>query len=659
VEKLGDTADPRSISLIAIHTAGIPTVFPPEAIALAEGAQPVQLGERTDLRELPLVTIDGADARDFDDAVWAEPDGDPANEGGWHIVVAIADVSWYVRPGDALDEEARRRGNSVYFPDRVVPMLPEALSNELCSLKPDVERACLAVHMWLDKDGRKLRHRFVRGLMRSVARLTYEQVQKAADGRPDAATKPLADGVIRPLYGAYGALDRERRKRGTLELDLPELRVVIGGDGHVEGIAPRARLDSHKLIEEFMIAANVAAAETLEQMRQPCMYRVHDAPDPARVEALRQFVEGLEDAGLTLPRGQSVRPRQFNQLLRRAEDTPYRAVVNELVLRSQAQAVYAPVNIGHFGLALKRYAHFTSPIRRYADLLVHRALVAGCRFGEGGLPPVDPADFAATGEHISETERRAAGAERSAIDRYVVAFLADKVGATFAGRIVGGTRAGLFVRLTETAADGLVPMGSLPGDFYVVDENRHRLVGRRWAASTRSATPSRHASPRRIPSPAAFFSSWSRVRISAARPFRRDTARARSTARAGRRAGGFPAAGAAEEPEQKISLHRCTAPGVRALTVSPIWGLPIPPVAPQHRRVPERLNAYHRACPPFARAAGCAGEVHWRGGVHAGFASRLLAAMPRLRRRSPLPRLCQAGADLHRLRDRPPPVPRR
>jgi ribonuclease R len=480
VERLGDTADPRSISLIAIHEAGIPTVFPPEAIAVAEGAQPVELGERTDLRDIPLVTIDGADARDFDDAVWAEPDSDPENPGGWHVIVAIADVSWYVRPGEALDEEARRRGNSAYFPDRVVPMLPEALSNELCSLKPDVERACLAVHMWLDAEGRKRRHRFVRGLMRSAARLTYEEVQNAADGRPDAKTRPLVETIIKPLYGAYRALDRERRKRGTLELDLPELRVVIGSDGHVEKIAPRARLDSHKLIEEFMIAANVAAAETLEQVRQPCMYRVHDAPDPARVEALRQFLEGLEDAGLTLPRGQSIRPRQFNQLLHKAEDTAYGPVINELVLRSQAQAVYAPVNIGHFGLALTRYAHFTSPIRRYADLLVHRALVAGLNLGEGGLPPVEPADFAATGEQISQTERRAAGAERSATDRYLVAFLADKVGATFSGRIVGATRAGLFVRLNETGADGLVPMRSLPNDFYVVDENRHRLVGRRW-----------------------------------------------------------------------------------------------------------------------------------------------------------------------------------
>jgi ribonuclease R len=480
VERLGDTSDPRSISLIAIHSQGIPTVFAPEAIALAEAAAPVALGSRTDLRAIPLVTIDGADARDFDDAVFAEPDRDPANPGGWHLLVAIADVSWYVRPGDALDEEARRRGNSVYFPDRVVPMLPEALSNELCSLKPAVERACLAVHMWIDAEGRKLRHHFVRGLMRSSARLTYEEVQRAIDGQADTATRTLLDPVIRPLYGAYAALDRERRRRGTLELDLPELRVVLGADGHVERIAPRARLDSHKLIEEFMIAANVAAAETLEAQRQPCMYRVHDAPDPARVESLRQFLLGLEEIGLVLARGQVVRPRHFNQLLHRAAETNYAAVVNELVLRSQAQAVYAPVNLGHFGLALHRYAHFTSPIRRYADLLVHRALVAGGKLGEGGLTPTDPAEFAATGEHISATERRAAAAERSAIDRYIVAFLADAVGATFAGRVVGATRAGLFVRLHETGADGLIPISTLPQDFYVVDEQRHRLVGRRW-----------------------------------------------------------------------------------------------------------------------------------------------------------------------------------
>jgi len=363
-----------------------------------------------------------------------------------------------------------------------VPMLPEALSNELCSLKPDVDRACLAAHLWIDRDGRLVRHRFVRGLMRSAARLTYTQVQAALDGTTDATTGKLLDPVLRPLHRAYQALDRARRQRGTLDLDLPERKVVLDATGHIARIEPRPRYDSHKLIEEFMIAANVAAAETLERLRLPCMYRIHDAPDPMKLGALREFLQELHIPGLTLAKGQVVRPRHFNQILERAAGTPQAAMINMLVLRSQAQAVYSPDNIGHFGLALQRYAHFTSPIRRYADLLVHRALIAGHRW-EGGDPfAPDPEDFAATAEHISMTERRAAGAERSAMDRYTAAYLAERVGATFAARVNGVTRAGLFVTLDESGADGLVPISTLPGDFYVHDEKRHRLVGRRTRA---------------------------------------------------------------------------------------------------------------------------------------------------------------------------------
>ncbi len=481
IERIGDSGDPRSFSLIAIHAHGIPTGFPAEAVAHAEKARPVALGARTDLRDVPLVTIDGADARDFDDAVWAAPD--PEHEGGWHVLVAIADVAWYARPGDALDRAARERGNSVYFPDRVVPMLPEALSNELCSLKPGVERACLAVHLWLDGDGRVRRHRFVRGLMRSAARLTYEEVQTAIDGQPNEATRPLMERVLRPLYGAWRAFDRARRQRGTLDLDLPERRILLDPRGRVARIEPRQRLDSHRLIEEFMIAANVAAAEELERLKQPCMYRVHDQPDPAKLAALRAFLDGLGIHGLTLAKGQSVRPHHFSEILRRAAGTPYAQLVNELVLRSQAQAVYSPINLGHFGLGLRRYAHFTSPIRRYADLLVHRAVIAGHDFGLGALPAAEAAGFTETGEHISMTERRAAAAERSAIDRYTAAFLAERVGASFAGRVSGVTRAGLFVTLAETGADGLIPMRRLPDDYYEHDETHHRLVGRRWGRS--------------------------------------------------------------------------------------------------------------------------------------------------------------------------------
>ncbi len=476
VERIGHIDDPRAASLIAVYGHDIPTEFSETAIAEAEAARPVPLGERTDLRQIPLVTIDGADARDFDDAVWAEPDPDPQNPDGWHLIVAIADVAHYVQPGEALDQEARRRGNSVYFPDRVVPMLPENLSNNLCSLRPNEERACMAAHLWIDRHGAKRRHRFLRGLMRSAARLTYEQVQATRDGAPDEATQPLLASVIAPLYGAYEALAEARRRRGTLDLDLPERRVILGADGRIERIEARARLDSHRLIEEFMIAANVAAAETLEERRQPAMYRVHDAPDPAKTEALRQFLETID---LSLAKGQVIRPKMFTRLLEQAAGTPYAEMVNELVLRSQAQAVYSPQNIGHFGLALSRYAHFTSPIRRYADLLVHRALLSGLKLGEGGLPPGVEDAFEEIGAHLSATERRAAAAERDAVDRYTAAYLSDRVGQVLMGRISGVTRFGLFVTLIDSGADGLVPISTLGGEYWDHDESRHALVGRR------------------------------------------------------------------------------------------------------------------------------------------------------------------------------------
>jgi ribonuclease R len=482
VERLGPHGGARSASLLSIHEHDIPMGFDAEAQALAAAAQPVGLAGRTDLRSLPLVTIDGEDARDFDDAVMAEPDPDANNPGGFVLWVAIADVAHYVRPGDGLDRAAYWRGNSVYFPDRVVPMLPEALSNGLCSLKPREDRGCLAVRMVINAEGRKLRHRFMRGLMRSTARLTYEQVQAAADGKPDEMLQPLMTPVVEPLYAAFRALLAARLRRGTLDLDLPERRILLDERGEVSRIEPRQRLDSHRLIEEFMVAANVAAAETLERARRPCMYRVHDAPDAAKVEALREFVATL---GFNLAKGQVLRPKMFTQLLERAKGSPFAEMIHELVLRSQSQAVYSPVNLGHFGLALARYCHFTSPIRRYSDLLVHRSLIDGCHLGEDGLPP-DAADrFQAIGEHISTTERRAAAAERDAADRYIAGFLAKRVGDILAGRVTGVSRFGLFVRLADTGADGLVPISSLPSDFYDHDERDHALVGRRWGRTYR------------------------------------------------------------------------------------------------------------------------------------------------------------------------------
>ncbi|MFQ5955918.1 MAG: ribonuclease R [Kiloniellales bacterium] len=475
VERLGRFGEARAVSRIAIHEHDIPTEFTAEALTLAAAAKPVDVCGRVDLRRLPLVTIDGADARDFDDAVWAEPDPDPGNPGGWHLVVAIADVAWYVRPGDAIDQCAYARGNSVYFPDRVVPMLPEALSNDLCSLKPGADRACLAVDLWIDAGGRLKRHRFVRGLMCSAARLRYDQVQRARDGRPDRSTRRLMDQVIAPLYGAYEALARARARRGTLDLEIPERQVVLDPDGRVAGIVPEPRHHSHRLIEEFMIAANVAAAQTLARRRRACMYRVHDAPDPAKIEALRQVLGGL---GYRLVKGQGIKPRHFAGILERTDGRSEAALIHQLILRSQAQASYSPDNIGHFGLALGRYAHFTSPIRRYADLLVHRALIAALGLGEGAQPAGAEAQFAEAGLHISLTERRAVAAERAVVDRYLAAFLADRLGAEFSGRISGVTRFGLFVTLDETGADGLVPMRSLADDSYRHDSRRHRLVGR-------------------------------------------------------------------------------------------------------------------------------------------------------------------------------------
>ena len=474
-KSIGAADDPGAISLIAIHAHDIPTIFPREALAQAEKAKPVTLGGREDLRQIPLVTIDGADARDFDDAVFAEPDPDPANAGGWHIIVAIADVAHYVHAGDPLDREAEKRGNSTYFPDRVVPMLPEALSNGLCSLRPDEDHPCLAVHMWIDKEGQKRDHRFLRGIMRSHARLTYESVEAARKGESDDDTTRLADQIA-ALYGAFKALAKAKKARHALDLDLPDFQIVLDDNGQISSIEPKMRLDSHRLIEEFMILANVAAAETLEKKKTPCMYRIHEPPGLSKIEPLRDFLDSL---GYKLAAGTAVRPEHFSRILDRAHGTEHMSLVSEIILRSQSKAEYNPNNAGHFGLALSRYAHFTSPIRRYSDLLVHRALIDAERLGKDGLGDGATARFAEIGEFISKTERRSEAAERDANDRYTVAYLAEKVGATFHGRINGATRFGLFVTLKDTGADGLIPIRSLGDDYYIHDETHHCLRGRK------------------------------------------------------------------------------------------------------------------------------------------------------------------------------------
>ena len=496
ISKLGRADDPRSASLIAAHVSGTPMGFSPEALAEADKARAPGLGARSDFRDLPLVTIDPPDARDHDDAVFAEPDSDPKNPQGWVVWVAIADVSAFVRPGSALDREAREKGNSVYFPDRVEPMLPEALSAGLCSLSEGELRACIAVRMVFDADGRKRAHRFQRGLMQSRASLTYEQAQAGIDGDQDAVSGQVLSEVLRPLWGAFAALTRARNMRSPLAIASVERRIVLDDAGKVASIQPRAALEAHKLIEEFMIQANVCAAETLERRRSPIIYRVHDAPTADKLESLKDFLATLD---IPWTSGEAARTSRFNRLLESTKAGPHAEIVNEVVLRTQMQAIYSTENVGHFGLNLDRYAHFTSPIRRYADLTVHRSLISALGLGEDGLAASDIAKLADTAEHITMTERRAMAAEREAGERYIAAFLADHVGATFAGAITGVTRFGLFVRLAQTGADGLAPISTLGDEYFVHDEQTHSLVGERtgvrWRLGAKVEVRLREATP--------------------------------------------------------------------------------------------------------------------------------------------------------------------
>ncbi len=474
VERLGDPTAPKAVSLIAIHQHGIPDDFPDKVIDEADKAKPVGLKGREDLRDMPLLTIDPSDARDHDDACYAHADDDPKNPGGHVIWVAIADVAAYVQPGTALDREARKRGNSSYFPDRVVPMLPDRLSGDLCSLHEGVPRACIAVRMQIDAEGNKIGHRFVRGLMRSAASLHYAEVQEAIDGNPNDRTGPLLETVLKPLYAAYAALKTARGVRQPLELDLPERKIVLSDTGEVTSVAFRDRLDAHKLIEEFMILANVAAAETLIAKRRPLLFRVHEEPAPEKLESLRETAQA---AGLNLAKGQVLQTRHLNALLNAAAGTEDAELINLTTLRSMAQAYYNPENFGHFGLALRNYAHFTSPIRRYADLIVHRALISAHGWGQDGLTEDEIARLDETATHISDTERRSMMAERDTTDRYLAAYLSERVGNEFTGRISGIARFGAFVKMDETGADGLVPVRSLGREFFHFDREAGTLMG--------------------------------------------------------------------------------------------------------------------------------------------------------------------------------------
>ncbi|MBW6527578.1 RNB domain-containing ribonuclease [Sphingomonas sp. RHCKR7] len=557
VQRLGDPFAPRSFSLIAIHRLGIPDVFAQEALDEAERVARQPLGEgREDLTHLPIVAIDPADARDHDDAVWAAPDDDPANAGGWQAIVAIADVSFYVRPKSALDREARARGNSVYFPDRVVPMLPEILSADVCSLKAGEDRAALACHLRIGKDGALRSWRFSRALVRLAANIAYEEAQAAIDGRaagdppflpgtgrgtageagggggapralpseestlaivptvdsplhhpatpgglqhradhaphdqgssggrsdpmlrpredvaPPSWDPALVDTALAPLWDCWRALAAARDRREPLALDLPERRVVLDEKGRIMSVAARERLDAHRLIEDYMIAANVAAAKALEAKKAPVMYRVHEAPAREKLVALKDYLATF-DVAFAL--GQVIRPATFNHIIARVGDAEFRPEIMEQILRSQTQAYYAPLNQGHFGLALGSYAHFTSPIRRYADLMVHRALVSAYALGPGGLAGDE--DFQRAGETISQLERRAMEAERETIDRYVAAYLAERVGALVEARITGVTNFGFFATVEGVGGDGLMPVRDLGGEYFRYDEASRRLIG--------------------------------------------------------------------------------------------------------------------------------------------------------------------------------------
>ena len=475
VEVIGDPLAPKSFSLIAIAKHGIPHIFPEEALSEAQAVAELPLSEdkREDLRGVPIVAIDPADARDHDDAIWAEPDG----EGGYKAIVAIADVSFYVRPGSQLDREARKRGNSVYFPDRVVPMLPEILSADVCSLVEGEDRAAMACHLRIAPDGKITKWRFTRAIVRLAANIAYEDAQKAIDDGS-------ADENLKNLWGAWDLLFKARNARDPLDLELPERQVRLNDEGVIEEIAVRERLDAHRVVEDFMIAANVAAAKALEEKAAPVVYRVHETPSR---EKLMAFKEYLASQGRSFAMGQVITPGLFNRMLKDISEPAEKALIMEAVLRSQTQAYYGPANAGHFGLALGSYAHFTSPIRRYADLLVHRALVDAYKLEQpkpkgdipatSGLSDRDRTALGQITDAISQTERRAMEAERDTIDRYVAAWLSGRVGEVFDTRITGVQGFGFFATIEQLGGDGLVPVSTLGREYFRYDEGARELVG--------------------------------------------------------------------------------------------------------------------------------------------------------------------------------------
>ncbi|MCZ2158968.1 ribonuclease R [Bartonella sp. 220] len=473
---LGHIESEKTLSMISLLSKGIPYIFPEDVLEQAKHIKPAKIENREDWRQLPLVTIDPPDAKDHDDAVYATNDKDPANPGGWIIVVAIADVSYYIKTGSALDKEALKRGNSIYFPDHVVPMLPEQISNNLCSLREGKERPALAVRMIFDSKGHKLRHSFHRIMMRVVAKLSYQEVQLATEGTITKKTAPLIENVLQPLWQAYGCLKIARNRRQPLELELEEKKIILDQNGCIKDVVSEAYLEAHRLVEEFMIQANISASETLKEYHQPLIYRIHDKPSLAKQEILRNFLQSL---GISLSRGVELTSARLNSILAKVMNTQQQELVNQVILRTQSQAEYNPKNIGHFGLNLCNYTHFTSPIRRYADLIIHRALIKALKLGNDPLTETQEQNLAEIATQISLYERRAMIAERETIDRLIAHYLTNKIGRIFTGRVSGVTKAGLFISLDKLNTDGFVPISTLKNDYYYFDEVQHILVGKR------------------------------------------------------------------------------------------------------------------------------------------------------------------------------------
>ncbi|EJF75111.1 ribonuclease R [Bartonella alsatica] len=473
---LGHIESEKTLSMIALLSKGIPYIFPEDVLEQVKHIKPANIENREDWRQLPLITIDPSDAKDHDDAVYATKDEDPANRGGWIIIVAIADVSYYIKTGSALDKEALKRGNSIYFPDHVVPMLPEHISNDLCSLREGKERPALAVRMVFDANGNKRKHSFHRIMLRVVAKFSYQEVQLAIEGNINEKIAPFFESVLQPLWKAYECLKIARNRRQPLEFKIAEKKIILDQNGCIKDVMSEPHLEAHCLIEEFMIQANIAASETLKEHHQPLIYRIHDKPSLAKQEILRSFLQSL---GIPLSRSAELTSARLNSILEKTMNTQQQELVTQVILRTQSQAEYNPKNIGHFGLNLHNYTHFTSPIRRYADLIIHRALIKALKLGNDPLTEIQEQNLAEIATQISLYERRAMMAERETIDRLVAHYLTNKIGCTFTGRVSGITKAGLFITLDKLNTDGFVHISTLKNDYYYFDEIKHTLVGKR------------------------------------------------------------------------------------------------------------------------------------------------------------------------------------